>query len=253
MQLGVLVREASQDSLGVIVDAWGANGTAEIVATGVKAFAHLAGSDMTEETISLMAERHTANITTLAVKESFSRQRLQNLDFLNHDLIANTMPPWLLEELTDEATRTLDTVDNVWGARSIEALDAEKRNAKRLHDAGIMLVAGTDAPYPGVFLGEGIHRELELLVEAGLTPLQALTTATKNAAILMNVEDEWGTLEPGRRADILVVSGNPAANISETRNVDLVIQGGRIVDRRALEYDPVKDPGYRTGVKVSGE
>jgi imidazolonepropionase-like amidohydrolase len=252
MQLGVLVREASAASLGVIVDAWGANGTAAVAATGVRAFAHLAGSDMTEETIALMAERHTANITTLALKESFSRQRLQDLDFLNHDLIANTMPQWLLQELTEEASRTLDTVDNVWVARSVEALEAEKRNAKRLFDAGIMLVAGTDAPYPGVFLGEGIHRELELLVEAGLTPLQAITTATKNAAKLMNAEDEWGTLEPGRHANILVVSGDPATNIGDTRNVDWVIQSGKIVDRSALEFDPETDPGYRTGVKVSG-
>jgi imidazolonepropionase-like amidohydrolase len=253
MQLGVLVREASADSLSVIVDAWESNGTTEVAATGVRAFAHISGSDMTEETIALMAQRHTANITTLALKESFSRQRLQDLDFLNHDLIANTMPRWLLQELTEEASRTLDTVDNVWVARSVEALAAEKRNAKRLFDAGIMLVAGTDAPYPGVFLGEGIHRELELLVEAGLTPLQALTAATKNAATLMDSEDEWGTLEAGKRADILVVSGNPAINIGDTRNVDLVIQGGRILDRNALEYDPDTDPGYRTGAKVSRE
>jgi imidazolonepropionase-like amidohydrolase len=252
MQLGVLVQEASKDSLGVIVDAWGANGTAGVVGTGVRAFAHLAGSDMTEETIALMAERGVANITTLTVLESFSRQRLANLEFLGHDLIEKTVPPWILQELTEEATRTLDTVDNVRVARSSNALEAAKRNMKRLFDAGIMLVAGTDAPYPGVFLGEGIHHELELLVEAGLTPLRAITAATKNAAILMNVGDEWGTLEPGRRADILVVAGNPAANIGDTRNVDLVIQGGQIVDRKALEFDPATDPGYRTGVKVSG-
>lgn len=252
MQLGVLVREASKDSLGVIVDAWGANGTAGVAATGVKAFAHLAGSDMTEETLALMAERGVANITTLTVRESFSRQRLANLDFLDHDLIANTTPPWMLQELTEEATRSLDTVDNVLVARSSSALDAAKRNMTRLFDAGIMLVAGTDAPYPGVFLGEGIHRELELLVEAGLTPLQAITAATKNAALLMNVAEEWGTLEPGRRADMLIVTGNPAENVGDTRNVELVVQGGRVVDREALEFDPDSDPGYRTGVKVSG-
>jgi imidazolonepropionase-like amidohydrolase len=208
---------------------------------------------MTEETIALMAERRTANITTLTVLESFSRQRLQDLDFLNHDLIANTMPPWLLQELTEEATRTLDTAEKVRVARSSEALETAKRNAKRLFDAGIMLVAGTDAPYPGVFLGEGIHRELELLVDAGLTPLQAITAATKNAATLMNFGNEWGTLEPGKRADILVVSGNPAINIGDTREVHIVIKGGHIIDRETLEFDPDTDPGYRTGVKVSGE
>jgi imidazolonepropionase-like amidohydrolase len=252
MQLGVLVREAKNDSLGVIVDAWGANGTAGVASTGVRAFAHLAGNDMTDETIALMAERGIANITTLTVLESFARRRLEDLGFLTHDLIANTMPPWLLQALTDEATRTPSERDSAGIERMGIALEAAKRNAMRLFDAGVMLVAGTDAPYPGVFLGEGIHHELELLVEAGLTPLQALTAATKNAAILMNVGEEWGTLEPGKRADILVVAGNPASRISDTRLVDMVIQGGRIVDRSSLEFDPATDPGYRTGVKVSG-
>ena len=131
------------------------------------------------------------------------------------------------------------------------ALEAAERNVKRLFDAGVLLVAGTDAPYPGVFLGEGIHRELELLVEAGLTPLQALTLATKNPAILMDAADEWGTLEPGRRADILLVTGNPAERIADTRRVAMVIQGGRVVDRSALEYDEATDPGFRTGAKLS--
>lgn len=252
IQLGVLVREASEDSLGVIVDAWEANGTAEVARTGIRAFAHLALRDMTDETISLMVDQETSNITTLTVLESFSRQRLQNLDFLDHDLIAGATPPWILEELTAEATRSLTARDSALMERMDAALDAAKRNAKRLLDAGVMLVAGTDAPYPGVFLGEGIHRELELLVEAGLTPLQSLTAATKNAAILMNVENEWGTLEVGKRADILLVDGNPVDSIGLTRNVDMVVQGGRVLNRNALRFDPSNDPGYRTGVKVSG-
>jgi len=252
MQLGMLVREARRDSLNVIVDAWGANGTADVARTGVRAFAHVAGRDMTDEAVILMADEGVANITTLTVVESFSRRRLQDLGFLNHDLIARTMPPWLLQELTDEATRPLTEVDSAAMERSRARLEAGMRNVKRLFDAGVLLVAGTDAPYPGVFLGEGIHRELELLVEAGLTPLQALTATTKNAAILMDASEEWGTLEPGRRADILIVAGNPAQRIGDTRQVEIVVQGGRVVDRRALEFDPATDPGYRTGVKVSG-
>lgn len=84
---------------------------------------------------------------------------------------------------------------------------------KALFDAGVLLAAGTDAPYPGVFQGEGIHRELELLVEAGLTPLEAITVATKNAAELMGDGGEWGTLTPERRADIVLVRGRPDRSI----------------------------------------
>jgi len=64
-------------------------------------------------------------------------------------------------------------------------------NVRTLHQSGVMLVACTDAPYPGVIQGEGIHREMELLVEAGLSPLEAISSATSNAAALMKAEG-WG-------------------------------------------------------------
>jgi imidazolonepropionase-like amidohydrolase len=101
-------------------------------------------------------------------------------------------------------------------------------------------------PYPGVFQGEGIHRKLELLVESGLTPLEAIRAATYDAARVMKAEREWGSLEPGKRADVLVVSGRPAERVSDTRRIDIVIQKGRIVDRRILRFDPKRDPVYRS-------
>ena len=113
----------------------------------------------------------------------------------------------------------------------------------------ILLVAGTDAPYPGVAQGEGIHRELELLVEAGLSPLEAITSATRNAAILIGAED-WGTITPGSVADLLVVDGRPDQDIRRTRDIHMVMQGGRILDRDALKFDPDTDPGFTVGAAV---
>ena len=124
-------------------------------------------------------------------------------------------------------------------------------NAKRLFDAGVLLAAGTDAPYPGVFQGEGLHRELELLVEAGLTPLEALTVGTRNAARLLNAEREWGTLTAGSLANVVVVRGRPDRNISETRNIEMVIRQGQVLDRQKLKFDPSLDPGFRVSSRVS--
>ena len=122
---------------------------------------------------------------------------------------------------------------------------------KALFDAGVLLTAGTDAPYPGVFQGEGIHRELGLLVEAGRTPLEAITVATKNAVELMGDGGEWGTLTPERRADIVLVRGRPDRSIRQTRNVEIVIQRGRVVDRERLAFDADRDPGFRVATPVS--
>ena len=69
--------------------------------------------------------------------------------------------------------------------------------------------------------------------------------ATRNAALLMNAAEEWGTLAPGKLADILLLAGQPDKNISNTRNIEIVIQGGKILDRNALRFDPKKDPGFR--------
>jgi imidazolonepropionase-like amidohydrolase len=92
-----------------------------------------------------------------------------------------------------------------------------------LHQAGVPIVAGTDLAVPG----HSLHRELELYVEAGFTPMAAIQSATLQAARAMGLEHESGTVRPGLRADVLVVDGDPLARISDTRNVRLVIANGR--------------------------
>jgi imidazolonepropionase-like amidohydrolase len=92
-----------------------------------------------------------------------------------------------------------------------------------LHRAGVPLVAGTDVAVPGYSL----HRTLELFVQAGMTPMEAIQSATLVPARAMGLEQESGTLRPGLRADVLVVDGDPLARISDTRKVRLVVAGGR--------------------------
>lgn len=92
-----------------------------------------------------------------------------------------------------------------------------------LHRAGVPIVAGTDQAVPGYSL----HREMELYVRAGFTPMEAIQAATLVPARAMGVQDSMGTVTAGKRADILVVDGNPLENISALRNVWLVVAGGR--------------------------
>ncbi len=92
-----------------------------------------------------------------------------------------------------------------------------------LHRAGVPIVAGTDQSVPGYSL----HRELELYVQAGFTPMEAIQAATLVPARAMGVENDVGTVTAGKRADILVVEGNPLEDFSTLRNVWLVVAGGR--------------------------
>ncbi len=102
------------------------------------------------------------------------------------------------------------------------------------HEAGVPIALGTDNGMPFVFPGYGVHQELELLVEAGLTPMEALVTTTKRSAEMMGDEDTFGTVEPGKRADLLILSANPLQDIRNTRTLDVVIKGGKVLDRSSL-------------------
>jgi imidazolonepropionase-like amidohydrolase len=126
----------------------------------------------------------------------------------------------------------------------LQRLQARQANVQKLWKAGVMVIAGTDAAYPGDFQGEGIHHELELLVESGLTPLEPISSATRNASRLINATD-WGTLEPGKLADLLVVNGKPDQNIHETHKVEVVFKEGTLLDRAQLKFNPTRDPGFR--------
>lgn len=103
------------------------------------------------------------------------------------------------------------------------------QNVRRLHEAGVLITAGTDAPLRNLPFGESLHAELELLVAAGLTPMEAIEAATSRAAKVMKRGDEIGTIQSGKRADLIAVAGDPLRKISDTRNIRLVIRNGRIV------------------------
>ncbi|MGH7468625.1 MAG: amidohydrolase family protein [Longimicrobiales bacterium] len=105
-------------------------------------------------------------------------------------------------------------------------------NVRRLAARGVVITAGTDAPLGGLRPGESLHRELELLVQAGLTPVQAVQAATGNAARFLGRNADVGTIAVGKRADLLFVSGDPATSITDIRNVRLVIQNGRVVRQK---------------------
>ncbi|MHC5036286.1 MAG: amidohydrolase family protein [Planctomycetota bacterium] len=246
-----LVRAGEKVALPVLVDQWSQNGSIDLMQTGMAAFAHMPFRPMPPEAVRMMKERDILCLTTLAVYESFSRNRLKDLTFLDNPLVVDTTPPKVLKALREEAARPETPADAERRAKYGQVERAMK-NAKKLFDAGVRIVAGTDAPYPGVFPGEGIHRELALLVEAGLTPLQALSTATRNPGAWMAGEGGWGVLAPGMRADMILIAGRPDRDIAHTRNVVMVIREGKILEREKLKLDPEKTPVFYPYRLVSG-
>ena len=101
---------------------------------------------------------------------------------------------------------------------------------RQLKQAGVTILAGTDAPNPGTAHGAALHRELELLVESGLTPKEALMSATSLPARTFSLSDR-GRIAAGMRADLVLVNGDPTTDIKATRAIENVWKGGHLIDR----------------------
>ena len=104
-----------------------------------------------------------------------------------------------------------------------------------MQKAGVGILAGTDTANPYCFPGFGLHDELGYLVQAGLTPMQALQAATLNPARFLGREKDLGTVETGKLADLVLLDVNPLDNIGNTRKIAAVIYGGHVFDRAALD------------------
>jgi imidazolonepropionase-like amidohydrolase len=106
--------------------------------------------------------------------------------------------------------------------------------------SGVKMLVGTD----NSFFGTGVHDELAEFVKAGLTPMEALQTATKNAAAYFGKLNSMGTIEKGKLADLVLLDANPLQSIGNTRKISAVVVNGRLLDRQALDrlLDLVESP-----------
>jgi imidazolonepropionase-like amidohydrolase len=148
------------------------------------------------------------------------------------------LPFWLRQSVENWrriATERLSATDSAAQA-SQERARRRLAQIRAMHAAKIPFLAGTDAP-AGYDLvpGASIHRELQLFVRAGLTPLQALQTATLNPAIFFGKTADWGTIAPGKIADLVVLARNPLVDIVNTRSVTAVVADGRYYSPRDLD------------------
>jgi len=101
---------------------------------------------------------------------------------------------------------------------------------KMMYDNGVPILSGTDIPNFDLVPGASLHHELELLVEAGIPPLEVIKIATRNGAQALGIEEEVGTIESGKQADMIILSDNPVDDISNTKKIEAVINNGQLID-----------------------
>lgn len=203
-----VIDEAHQHGIPVTAHIFALEDAKQLLRAGVDAFAHgIRDVDADEEVVDLLKERPdfvlVPNLPGRGVATDYS---------------------WLSGQVTPAELETIQAaaVDDA-DAQAVHAVQA--RNLKRLSDAGVTVALGTDGNTPWA-----PHVEMEDMVAAGLTPSQVIVAATRNSAQLLGLEDA-GMIEPGKRADFLVLEANPLDDIRNTRKIASVYLAGAAVDR----------------------
>ncbi len=159
----------------------------------------------------------TLTINTLDSKRFYADQEWRDTyQFLPKTLQKN----WYIGSI-DMAKEEVSENDKIFEDWSMKIVSLFNKN-------GVKIIAGTDTPIGFLTPGYSLHKELELLVEAGLTPLQALRSATITPAEFFNLENKMGTIEPGKYADLVILNSNPLDSIKNTQNIHMVIAKGEI-------------------------
>ena len=201
----------------------------EALTAGQRSFEHLLG----------VSDTATALIAELGRKRVWQCPTVINSVGTAADLTSDPGVPYWLRSAVEAWRKTALTRATASDSAAHAAeVRATKRLGliKRMYDLKIPFLAGTDAP-AGYDLvpGASLHRELQLFVRAGLTPLQALQTATVNPALFFGKTAEWGSVAPGKVADLVVLRANPLADIANTRRVAAVVADGRYYSPRELD------------------
>jgi hypothetical protein len=149
--------------------------------------------------------------------------------WVNDPFFLKGAEPGVAGQLTDPKRQQEFRNSAAWkaGQQYQAGLAVARRNLKTLVDRGVRIAFGTDTGPPGRFQGFFEHLELEMMVEAGLTPMQALVSATGDAARCHRRAGQFGTLVAGASADLLILTANPLENIRNTRSIDAVWINGK--------------------------
>ena len=212
--LQAIAEEAHRHGLWVAVHTGSAQEVREAVLVGADTIEHGAARSclLDANTIALMRSHGVTYVPTLAVLEA-------QLHLVETGERPGHVPLEFWQELQELIGRQ----------GSNRLMRPAMVNVREAAAGGVRIGAGSDTQGGSMAFGTSLHRELELLVQAGLSPTEALLAATRNAAMALHADKDLGTIEPGKVADLVLVAGQPWERISDVRNIRLVIQGGQVV------------------------
>jgi imidazolonepropionase-like amidohydrolase len=204
----------------------------DIIKAGQRSIEHvLSTPDLNDTTIHLLKDAGVFFTPNLLIIDKIARY---NDASLRNDKRLEQVSPALMNHWRKQTEAWGENVN-----KTVEYMQSvmpvlQQRTAS-LQRAGVLLLAGTDVGIPYAYPGSSLHEELELLVRTGLSPLQALQTATINPARFFKEEHLFGSIQKGKRADLVLLNANPLENITNAKDINLVFFKGKVMDRNRLD------------------
>ena len=224
---GAAIDEAHKQKLKVAAHVFYFADAKRLLQDGVDILAHsIRDQEIDADTISLMKQHNVYYIPTLQLEESF-------FVYANHPAWMNTVffqnavdAP--LSKMLDSHKYKQKVEHDKSTAAHRTAFETATINLKRLHDGGVPVAFGTDSgANPFRIQGWAEHRELQLMVEAGLKPLEAIHSATAVNAKMLQIDEKTGTIQPGKQADLIVLNADPSSDIANTEKIAMIFHNGR--------------------------
>lgn len=200
----------------------------QAIFAGIDNLAHpVIQGPVTARFANLMGAKKIPMVTTLTIGENYSRLA-ERPEYLDQPLYGAVLTAEEIEEL--KTVKRKEYQERTWTWWMKIMTEVAQDNVRQIHEAGGLLCAGSDQTR-----GTDLHRELELLADAGIPNLDIIRIATLNCARFLGREDDLGSIEAGKLADMVLVDADPVADINNLKRISAVIKGGELVDRGKLE------------------
>ena len=206
----------------------------KLVAAGLDILAHsIRDKDIDDTLLQMMKQKGVVYIPTLSL-DDYAYIYARRPEWINDAFFKASLEPGVYEMITSQAYQ-----DNIKNSpdyqKNMAAFETALRNVLKVFKAGILVALGTDSgATPVRTQGFSEHLEMELLTQAGLTPMEAITVATKNAATVLKINKQYGTIQTGMKANFIVLGADPLADIKNTRKIEAVYKNGIEVSKGPL-------------------
>ncbi|WP_159467592.1 amidohydrolase family protein [Dyadobacter sp. 3J3] len=224
-----IIREAHKKGLRVASHLYNVEDARDLTESGLDIMAHsIRDKEIDADLLKSMKAKGVTYIPTLSLDE-YAYIYARKPEWVENKFFKASLEPGVYDMIVSQKYQDQVKTSPDY-QRNIAGFNIALKNLKKIHDAGILVALGTDSgAFPIRAQGFSEHLEMELMVQAGLTPMQTITAATLNSAKILRIDNLYGTIQKGKKADFIVLTESPEKNIKNTRKIESVWKDGKKV------------------------